>query len=322
MTTELARREQPTGGALAMWNAEQLDIITKLICPDATPAELSLFGQVCQRTGLDPFAKQIYGIKRQGKLTIQTSIDGFRLQAQRSHDYAGQEGPQWCGEDGIWRDVWLSKDVHPAAARVGVYRKGWSRPAWGVSTWNEYAQFYNGKPQGQWGTMPANMLAKCAESQALRKAFPAELSGLYSRDEMAQADNESPVETGPPPTPSGVVDGEVVQPWVSTYHTQWARGAAKAREIGAGIPTKLDPATASKEECQALLQALRQNIEQAEAQKARIALEIEARQVIADTQAAGGRVDVPDDLAEMTDAEIREMIDPLRAALEAQAVPA
>lgn len=212
----LAIREQSAGGTLAMWDDEQLDVIKRLICPDATDTELALFGQVCQRTGLDPFAKQIYGIKRKGRLTIQTSIDGFRLSAQRSREYDGQDGPQWCGPDGRWRDVWL-EDFPPSASRVGVYRTGWTRPAWGVATWQEYAQYtQNGGFSGQWGTMPAHMLAKCAEALALRKAFPAELSGLYAGEEMDQADNTGrPIAPARKPatvTDANTIDGTVVPP--------------------------------------------------------------------------------------------------------------
>lgn len=314
MSTAIATREQPTGGALAMWDAEQLEIITKLICPDATPAELALFGQVCQRTGLDPFARQVYGIKRKGRLSIQTGIDGFRLQAQRSKDYAGQEGPQWCGEDGVWREVWLSKE-YPSAARVGVYRKGWTKPVWGVATWNEYAQIYNGRPTDMWASMPANQLAKCAEAQALRKAFPAELSGLYSTDEMDQSENTEPAYTPSGSGASAPVEGQVVGDvpvWVATYHQKWAAGAARANQIGAEIPNKTDPSEGGKA-CEAAIRKLAENIKAKEREN----LEQELRDVVDAANAAAGTdfFEVPEDLAEKSNDEVREMIGAAQSAI-------
>lgn len=167
---------------------EQIELIKRTIAVGATDNELKLFLYQCERTGLDPLAKQIYSIKRAGKMVTQIGIDGARLTAQRTGRYAGQDGPYWCGDDGQWIDVWLSKDA-PRAAKVNVYLMGVERGTPGVAHWDEYVQFYQGKPTDMWKRMPALMLAKCAEMLALRKAFPQELSGLYTQEEMGQADN-------------------------------------------------------------------------------------------------------------------------------------
>ena len=199
---------------------ERVALLKRTLCPDLTNDEMELFAGVARRTGLDPFAKQIYAMKRRSKkpgtrdqyedkLTIQTGIDGFRVIAGRTGDLDGQDGPFWCGPDGEWRDVWLAKEP-PAAAKVVVFRKGCARGFVGIARFSEYGQFYDGKPSGLWGKMPATMIAKCAEALALRKAFPADLSGLYAAEEMQQADEPEPqlavvpvepVKAAPAPTP-------------------------------------------------------------------------------------------------------------------------
>lgn len=188
----------------AYFDREQLDLIKSQIAKGCTDAEVAMFVGVCKRLKLDPFARQIYCIKRRENrdgqwievASTQVSIDGFRVVAERTREYEGQCGPQWCGPDGKWVDVWLSREF-PLASRVGVWRHGWREPLWGIATWASFAQTTkDGSPTKMWRQMPDVMLAKCAESQALRKAFPNDLSGIYTPEEMGNEGAPIPGSTG------------------------------------------------------------------------------------------------------------------------------
>ncbi len=218
MTVETAiAPAPPSQSALAapgQWSREQIDLLKRTYCRGGTDDEFKLFMGVCQRTGLDPFTKQIHAVKRWDSglrrevMSFQTGIDGFRTMSERTGAYEGTTKAEWCGEDGKWVDVWLSKDP-PAAARIGVYRKGFRDPVLGVALFREYVQTTKeGNPNRMWATMPANQLAKCAEALAHRKAFPQTHTGLYTYDEMGQSGNVAPLREEPAP----VDPPESVQP--------------------------------------------------------------------------------------------------------------
>lgn len=152
----------------------------------ATQEEFELFLHACSRTGLDPFMKQIYPVKRwstklgRNEMTIQTGIDGFRLIGERTGKYAPGREPSYVYDK--------NGQIFSATAYV---KKMTSDGTWhevaATAYYAEYVQTNkDGSPGSFWKRMPHIMCAKCAESLALRKAFPADLSGIYTSDEMDQ----------------------------------------------------------------------------------------------------------------------------------------
>ena len=195
----LAIRDDQTG-----FTPQQIAVLRQIGVENASESDLAVFFHQAQRTGLDPFARQIYMVGRSAydrqsggyvtKYTIQTGIDGFRLIGRRAADARNEaleiSDTEWCGKDGKWVDVWLSEEP-PSAARVAIIRNGGRFPA--VALFSEYAQYRKVQGGGQeltqmWASKGALMLAKCAEALAWRKAYPQDLSGLYTADEMSQAD--------------------------------------------------------------------------------------------------------------------------------------
>lgn len=159
-----------------------------------TDGEMQVFALVARYTGLDPFTKQIYAIKRGGKVTHQTGIDGYRSTAERTHEYAGSDEATYedcgCGSDD-------SPPDHPRLARVTVRRilaNGHVVEQVGVARWHElkpaHAKSQNGygHQDDMWWKQPYNQLAKCAEANGLRKAFPRVLGGVYITEEMQGAE--------------------------------------------------------------------------------------------------------------------------------------
>jgi len=173
---------------LSRLTPEQVALVKRTIAPAATDDELALFIETANQAGLNPFAREIYFVKYHSKsgpdkVSIITGIDGHRKFAERSAEYLGQVGPFWCSADGAWKDVWLDAKTRPAAAKVGVIKRGAPEPTWGIATWAEF-----GKAENLWLKYPTHMLAKCAERIALSKAFPHQTEDMRQRGIVVDED--------------------------------------------------------------------------------------------------------------------------------------
>lgn len=215
---------------------EKIELIKNTILKGATDLELQMFLNLCETKRLDPLSRQIYCIRqRNGSLQMFPSIDGLRVIAERTGNYGGQTEPYWCGPDGVWRDVWLD-DGAPSAAKVGVWKRGYEHPTWGVATFKSYGA---GKANN-WTSMPDVMLAKCAEALALRKAFPQDMSGLYIREEFGDTETPELQHNAPQfsvtPAKSAPVIAEVID--ASTGEVQTPKETADQKKLALGIAIK------------------------------------------------------------------------------------
>jgi phage recombination protein Bet len=167
----------------------QIEILKRTVAAGVSNEEFYFFLEVCKSRGLNPFNREIYAIPREGKMTIQLGIDGLRLLAERSGKYRGQLGPFFCGADGIWKEEWI-EDGPPVAAKVGIKRPDFDQTMWAVARYKSYVQYQSDKvtPMKTWAKFPEVLLAKCAEALCIRRTYPAEVGGLYTNEEMMQAD--------------------------------------------------------------------------------------------------------------------------------------
>ena len=212
----------------AAYTREQIELLKKTVATGLDDNEFRLLIEVAQGTGLNLFQRQIYGIKRGGKMTIQTGIDGYRLVAARTGRHAGTSDAEFDSQDGH----------NPKWARVTVKKvmpNGFVADFTATARWSEYVQ----EQSPMWRKMPFLMLSKCAEALALRKAFPAELSGVYTDTEMMQADDVKTIPvvvdqgTGRVINPKFTDEPPAQEPVASTsQESKPGNGMASTKQIG------------------------------------------------------------------------------------------
>jgi len=217
---------------------DQRRMIRDSFANGASDGEFAVLMEIAKARRLNPLLRQVHFVSRwdtsKGRevWATQVSIDGLRAIAERTGLYAGQDKPEFTERP----------DGSIVSCEVRVYRKDWPRPAVGVAYWSEYVQTRKDKASGKlfptsfWQRMPHTMLAKCAEALALRKAFPEDMSGLYTADEMGQAENDPVIVDAAPAVDSregfGALDAsrQIAAP-VARYDAAVEHFAAAATEV-------------------------------------------------------------------------------------------
>lgn len=167
----------------------RLAVLKNTVAKGLNDHEFAMFLELCKATKLNPFKREIWAIKSKdytnkrgelvaGQLQLMTGFNGYLAIANAHPEYDGME----C-------DVIRKEGGGIDYAEARVFRKDRKRPSTVRVYFSEfYKPGFNGK-ESNWDKMPAVMIQKVAKSHALREAFPQELGGMYTQEEMGE---ESP----------------------------------------------------------------------------------------------------------------------------------
>lgn len=163
---------------------QRLAVLRQTVAKGSTDSEFAMFLEFCKATKLNPFKREIWfikgrdytnkmGNKIEGAVQLITGFNGY-LAIANSH-------PQF---NGIESDIVKNDDGSIDYATATVHRKDRKYPSVAKVFFKEfYKPGFNGK-ESTWDKMPSVMIIKVAKSHALREAFPQELGGLHTQEEV------------------------------------------------------------------------------------------------------------------------------------------
>lgn len=259
--------EQPLAPAFSMDERELMDVLSRSLYPGASEPSIKLVISYCRASRLDPMQKPVHIVpmwdKAAGRMrdVVMPGIGLYRTQAVRSGEYAGMTEPEY-GPD-VTENIGGVTITYPAWCRVSVKRR---LPSGEIAEfparefWKENYAVKGGKeqsiaPNAMWTKRPYGQITKCAEAQALRKAFP-EFGAQPTADEMegkeiditprqtAQSTAEAarPQATDSPERTCLIADLELVakEQGIDAYAAAWqALTPEKRRMVGADEHARL-----------------------------------------------------------------------------------
>jgi len=185
----------PAIPALAMDENQLIAVLENSLYPGASTTSIALAINYCRASGLDPMQKPVHIVpmwdNKAGRMrdVVMPGVGLYRTQAARSGAYAGVTEPEF-GED-VTEKVGGVEITYPKWCRVTVKRivAGQVVDFTARELWRENYAVKGGKeksiaPNAMWMKRPYAQLAKCAQAQALRMAFPEMVGAQPTADEM------------------------------------------------------------------------------------------------------------------------------------------
>ena len=193
---------------------------------DVSDQEVVMFLNLCRFQHLNPFLREAYLIKFGNQpATIVTGKDAITKRAMRNPSFAGQQAGVVVqivetGELEYRTGSLVLEGENLVGGWAKVFVKGYQQPMEAVVSFSEYVgTTKDGAVNSQWSKKPATMIRKVALVQALREAFPDDLSGLYDQSEMGVYIDESAL---------APIDADKVEPQHQTATIEEAQQATMA----------------------------------------------------------------------------------------------
>ncbi|WP_348720632.1 phage recombination protein Bet [uncultured Alcanivorax sp.] len=180
--------------SLKMQEQELIGVLRESLYPGAEDNSIRMVLGYCRAAGLDPMQKPVHIVpmwdSKASRMrdVVMPGVGLYRTQAARSGEYGGISDPEFGPE--ITENIGGYEITYPEYCRITVSRIVCDRLVTfsAVERWKENYAMKGGKersiaPNTMWAKRPYGQLAKCAEAQALRKAFP-EVGSAPTADEM------------------------------------------------------------------------------------------------------------------------------------------
>lgn len=178
-----------------MSESELVNVLQSSLYPGAALPSIKMVLGYCKAAGLDPMQKPVHIVpmwdSKAGQMrdVVMPGVNLYRTQAMRSGECAGVTEPEF-GPD-VTENIGGQQITFPQWCRVSVKRRlptGEIVDFTAREFWRENYAVKGGKeksiaPNAMWTKRPYGQIAKCAEAQALRKAFP-EIASQPTADEM------------------------------------------------------------------------------------------------------------------------------------------